>query len=212
MIMPDKMREECFRTAVFMNKFNKGKAQRRVMLKEAYEKNPESVDTAYTYGAFCFLYGEKGNSLEEMDADLLEQMEAILDAQKVFKTLVAQDRNEWLARYFCIRLDMHATDEYRDDKDIFEEVAELENDEKDTDDVVYKQMTKILKAEVLFNMKRYDESLKLLKEIQDNPHKVVRIKNIFFDQVFTLYKKMVVCQRTDFSDAVKDILDKLFKS
>lgn len=202
MIMPDKVREECFRTAIFMNKFEKGREKRKEMLSVQYEKNAGNIETAYTYGAYCFLYGEKG--------DILDQKDAIVEAQRVFNMISQMDKNEWLARYFSIRLNMLVSDDFRNDKDIYDEIVELEQDEEEMDDIVYTQMTKLMKAESLFNMKKYDESKELLKQIQDNPKEVVRLKDFFFNQVSSLYRKMIICQENEFADEVKEIQDKLF--
>jgi len=201
MIMPDKVREECFRTAIFMNKFEKGREKRKAMLSVQYEKNAGNIEIAYTYGAYCFLYGEKG--------DILDQKDAIVEAQRVFNMIRQMDKNEWLARYFSIRLNMLVSDDFRNDKDIYDEIVEFEQDEK-MDDIVYTQMTKLMKAESLFNMKKYGESKELLKQILDNPKKIVRLKDFFFNQVSSLYRKMIICQENEFADEVKEIQDKLF--
>lgn len=202
MIMPDKVREECFKTAIFMNKFQKGREKRKELLSVEYEGNPGNIETAYTYGAFCFLYGEKG--------DILEQKDAIVEAQRVFNIIGQINQEEWIARYFGIRLNMLVSDDFRDDRDIYEDILDLENDEKDNDDNAYTQMTKLMKAESLFNMKKYEESMSLLQLIEESPKKVKRLKDFFFNQVSSLYRKMIICQKNEFADEVKIIQDLLF--
>lgn len=202
MIMPDEVREECFRTAIFMNKFEKGRQKRKEMLSIEYEKNSRNIETAYTYGAFCFLYGEKG--------DILDQKDAIVEAQRVFNMISQMNKNEWLARYFSIRLNMLVSDDFRNDRDIFDEIVALERDEEKIDDIVYTQMTKLMKAESLFNMKKYEESKELLKQIQTNPKKVVRLKDFFFNQVSSFYRKLIICQENELANKVKEIQNKLF--
>lgn len=202
MIMPDEVREECFRTAIFMNKFEKGRQKRKEMLSIEYEKNSRNIETAYTYGAFCFLYGEKG--------DILDQKDAIVEAQRVFNMISQMNKNEWLARYFSIRLNMLVSDDFRNDRDIFDEIVALERDEEKIDDIVYTQMTKLMKAESLFNMKKYEESKELLIQIQTNPKKVVRLKDFFFNQVSSFYRKLIICQENELANEVKEIQNKLF--
>ena len=202
MIMPDKLREECFRTSIFMNKFEKGREKRKELLKSEYEKAPDNIQTAYTYGSFCFLYGEKG--------DILDQKDAIVEAQRVFNIIGSMNKDEWLARYFSIRLNMLVSDDFRNDRDIFDDIVSLEKDEQRTDDVVFTQMTQLMKAESLFNMKRFDESTEILEEVKNNCKRITILKDFFFNQVSSLYRKMIICQETEFANKVKEIQDLMF--
>lgn len=204
MIMPDEMREECFRTAIFMNKFEKGREKRKEILSGEYEKDTGNVETAYTYAAFCFLYGEKG--------DALAQKDAIVEAQRVFAIISQNDRNEWLARYFVIRLNMLVSDDFRNDEDILNEIIFLENDEQKTDDNAYTQMVKLMKAECLFNMKKNDECRDILNHVLAYPKKIHRLKDFFFNQVSSFYRKMIICQENEFAETIKKIQNELFEA
>lgn len=201
MIMPDRMREECFKTAVFMNKFENGKEKRKESLNNLYSDNPDNISTSYTYAAFCFLYGEKG--------DILDQKDAIVEAQRVFSIIAQKNSKEWLARYFMIRLDMLVSDDFRNDRDIDSEIDALIEDEDNLDNPCT-QLTKLMKAESYFNLKYYDKSMDLLKDILANGEKVRILKDFFFNQVSSLYRKMVICQNDAFAKITLDIQNLLF--
>ena len=201
MIMPDSKREECFRTAVFMNKFEKGKEVRREVLGNYYLLHPSDIFAAYTYAAYCFLYGEK--------SDILEQKDAIVEAERVFAIIVQKNHDEWLARYFSIRLNMLVSDDFRNDRDIDEDISCFLADEGDTSDACC-QLTQLLKAESLFNLKKYNESKYIIGNVKEHCKKIEVLKDFFFNQLSSLYRKMIVCQRADFAEQVLEIQKLMF--
>ncbi len=201
MITPDALREECFRTAVFMNKFEKGKEKRRELLKEKFNENPDDISTAYTYAAYCFLYGEKG--------DVLQQKDAIVEAQRVFAVIAQKNPKEWLAKYFNIRLDMLVSDDYRDDSDLDKLIDELIEAQGSIGHPSF-QLTKLMKAESVFNLRRYEEALSIIEKEFQNVQRVQVLKDFFYNQVSSFYRKLIVCQSKELADKVAIIQEKMF--
>lgn len=201
MIMPDAVREECFRTAVFMNKFENGKEKRRDLLRDKFNEDPDDIKTAYTYAAYCFLYGEKG--------DILQQKDAIVEAQRVFAIIAQKNPEEWLARYFNIRLDMLVSDDYRNDADLDKLIDELANAEGSADHPCC-QLTKLLKAESIFNLRKYTEAERMLDKEFEEVKRVQVLKDFFFNQVSSFYRKLIVCQNKELAQAVAEIQEKMF--